>query len=301
MPKGYPIIPYTSEEKRSIGIKLSEALAGIVPSEESNRARSRTMKKKWTSPKYKREVGRAISKATSTPEARELKSEAARGVWTRRTPEEKEESLRLSFHSEVAKEHRIEALEQWGFSKMSRTMRDMWASMSLEEKEERLNISCRSRAAYDAHMEANQDPNRKIQLRKSMKEFWEGLSLEEKDEKLRNSFLKVQTPNETELALWGFLEERYLGMFIPTWIKRICIGGKYPDFVSTNGYRLLIESFGSYFHDPVMYPNRPTEEELVVLYKKEGYTCIIVWANSVEDIIFEWPGIVRQIDRVLEG
>ncbi len=42
----------------------------------------------------------------------------------------------------------------------------------------------------------------------------------------------------------------------------------------------------------------PKETEIVSEYRELGYNCIVVWANNEEDIIFEWPNIVRQIDSI---
>jgi len=101
-------------------------------------------------------------------------------------------------------------------------------------------------------------------------------------------------PNTTESMLWEFLSEKYPGLFIPHWVEPEQIGRRWPDFRSTNRLKIVIESFGSNWHT-----FSRTEEEIISEYKKLGWTCIVVWANSPEDIIVEWPTLVKRIQEVM--
>lgn len=98
--------------------------------------------------------------------------------------------------------------------------------------------------------------------------------------------------------LQKFLEGTFPNLFIPDWIERIDIGGRHPDFYTKNGYKLVIESNGSYFHS-LEYFDKPTEEEQIAHYKKYGYNCIVVWADSKWDIIYEWPDLAQRIKDLL--
>ena len=48
-----------------------------------------------------------------------------------------------------------------------------------------------------------------------------------------------------------------------------------------NGKRQVIEIFGTYWHDPILFPDRPTEEELVAHYKKYGLDCLVIQEYDV--------------------
>jgi len=195
----------------------------------------------------------------------------------------------------------------------------VWASRTPEEKayisrqqSESMIVYCASRTPEEtkeisrkfSRTMANRSPEEKAdasrQISENRKKHWSSLSPEEQTEQIRRwQGDRGKTPNKCELMLWEFLEEVYPGMFIPDWKDKLNIGGRYPDFRSRNGSKIIIESFGSYHHSPVS--DRPSEEELVEVYGKEGWTCLVVWADSADDIIFEWPNISKWIRGTIGG
>lgn len=137
---------------------------------------------------------------------------------------------------------------------------------------------------------------------RGLKRRWAEMSPEEQNAQMRplhEATISKGSPNKCEQLLWEFLEEHYPGLFIPHWIKRTGISGRLPDFVSSDGHKLLVELFGPYYHNTAYFPNRPTEEELVIFYKNLGWDCIVVWAEWPDDVIFEWPNLVKRIDSIL--
>ncbi len=126
-------------------------------------------------------------------------------------------------------------------------------------------------------------------------------SLTEKERRNRMKPLwgaSIEAPNNTEAMLLRFLEKGFPGIFRYNYGGDLSIGEKCPDFVPSDGHKVVIESFGAHWHDPE-YFDRLSEEELVAHYGRFGYTCIVVWADSPEDIICEWPNLANKIKEVL--
>jgi len=68
------------------------------------------------------------------------------------------------------------------------------------------------------------------------------------------------------------------------------INGKNPDFISTNGEKKVIEMHGRAFHDPnskrgkvVEIPHYKTEKGTIEHYEKNGYSCLVIWDNELDD------------------
>jgi hypothetical protein len=58
------------------------------------------------------------------------------------------------------------------------------------------------------------------------------------------------------------------------------LGGKCPDFLSTNGKKLLIELFGNYWHT---VKGRETVEERVIRFRKYGFETPILWEKEMDN------------------
>ena len=119
----------------------------------------------------------------------------------------------------------------------------------------------------------------KHELREAMLSNW-------RDPRFAKMMAEAQhrKPNNCELQLQGVLDKyfpdrwKYVGdgKDVEGWI-----GGKNPDFMSVNGEKQVIEIFGYYWHDPILFPNRMSEEELIAHYKSYGYDCIVFWEFDV--------------------
>lgn len=137
--------------------------------------------------------------------------------------------------------------------------------------------------------------------------WWKTLTKEEKKEFLDLSFHSAEArlraakangrkgPNRPEKMLWEFLEGHYPRLFIPYWLEPIQIGRRFPDFYSGNGYRIVIETMSNPWHGSEDEQGRISE------YVEEGWNCIVVWAGTAEDIIVEWPVVVKWVDNLLGG
>lgn len=224
--------------------------------------------------------------------------------WDLLSSTEKEERLGISVHSEAAREASREAHRNSEYRvRASRIAERDWAACTPEEKRKRLANGLLSEASQELHRETTSTSEFRTKMgrigRRSMLRYWAGLTPEEKAGKIRDnpwfhSFKSVQRPNGPEKQLWIFLDKAFSGMFIPDWVERIDIGSRYPDFWVKDGHKLVIESFGTYYHGSGSF-EKPSEEELISHYRKYGYECLVVWADNEEDIIFEWPELARKI------
>jgi len=216
-----------------------------------------------------------LEKSLHSREAREKAAEANRKTWASYTPEERETRLKNSLHSREARGHLAEAMDRY------------CSALTEEERGQRVKSMIEASHTKEARKKASE----------SLRRYWAGLSPEEKAQKV-DRFVRAgnerKIPSEPEKQLWEFLEQAYPDSFIPNWDCHITIGGKRPDFVSKDGYKLVIETMGSYWHE------LEDEGDRVSLYKDLGWDCIVVWANSAFDIICEWSNLARQISRLLD-
>lgn len=106
-------------------------------------------------------------------------------------------------------------------------------------------------------------------------------------------------PNDSELQLQDILNKNFPGLF--EFVGNTTngrVGSRVVDFIDTQKKKkILIEMFGIYWHDPILFPSRPTEEELVEYYKQLGYTCLVFW----EDVVWSNESeIVEKVQAVLD-
>ena len=91
-------------------------------------------------------------------------------------------------------------------------------------------------------------------------------------------------PNNLEKRLISLIEAhnlpyKYVGD------GQVILGGKCPDFINTNGQKIVLEVFGRYWHDPVKNPAvklKQQEDYIVAHYAKYGFKCIILWGEEVQ-------------------
>ena len=113
-------------------------------------------------------------------------------------------------------------------------------------------------------------------MRESMKEQW-------KDPEFQQRWSKSvhMKPNGPERQLQSVLDKHSPGEWKYTGDGTFWIEGKNPDFTNVNSKKQVIEIFGYYWHDPNLFPNRMSEEELIAHYKEYGFNCIIFWEFDV--------------------
>jgi len=97
------------------------------------------------------------------------------------------------------------------------------------------------------------------------------------------SVLSHRKPNGVELWFQSVLDERFPGEWKYVGDGQVWLSGRNPDFLNVNGRKLVIEVFGFYYHDPYYFSNRPTEEELLALYRKFGFGCLVFWEYDMFD------------------
>ena len=124
----------------------------------------------------------------------------------------------------------------------------------------------------------------KQRMSESMKETWEDPEFQQ-----RWSEGMHMKPNEPELQLQCTLDKHFPGEWRYVGDGRVRLGRHNPDFININGKKQVIEVFGVYWHDPDMFPNRLSEEELIAYYKDYGFDCLVFWEYDVyiEDEVVE--------------
>ena len=86
-------------------------------------------------------------------------------------------------------------------------------------------------------------------------------------------------PNKLEQRLTELIERNGLPFrYVGDW--ELIAGGKCPDFVGTDGKKLLIELFGNYWHT---VKARETVEERVARFREHGYETLVLWEKEMDD------------------
>jgi G:T-mismatch repair DNA endonuclease (very short patch repair protein) len=108
------------------------------------------------------------------------------------------------------------------------------------------------------------------------KEFWRL----HKEEQLRKMMVgEHKKPNKLELRLIDLINRNGLQFrYVGNW--ELLLGGKCPDFVSTNDSKQLIELFGAYWHT---VKARETTEERIAHFAQFGYKTLILWEGDLLD------------------
>lgn len=129
------------------------------------------------------------------------------------------------------------------------------------------------------------------------RDLWFSMSEEERNEavEIAISHLRGQSckPNMSESYLDGLLQSHFPNTWKYSGNGEIVIGGRIPDFTFIEGKKAVIELFGHYWHDEdnLDDSNPKSEAGTIRHYSKFGYSCLVVWIDSRDDIIFEWPSI----------
>src|SRR4030043_469867 len=127
------------------------------------------------------------------------------------------------------------------------------------------------------------------------KKFWVNLSPEGKNEQLRRIFGgSNKKPNQIESLLDEFLREDYPGEWKYVGDGRVIIGGRIPDFMNANGWKAVIESFGTIYHavDEFMGGKRSVKNT-IEHYKEYGYDCLVVWVDTPGQLVKKYSTTIK--------
>ena len=94
-------------------------------------------------------------------------------------------------------------------------------------------------------------------------------------------------PNKKETILWDILKEQYGNEWDFVGDGKVVLGGKNPDFINTNGKKLIIEMFGTYYHGVKHQKTKCPLLEVIDredIYAKYGYRTLIVWEHELKDL-----------------
>lgn len=114
------------------------------------------------------------------------------------------------------------------------------------------------------------------QMSDSHKELWRGPEYAEYMAEAQH-----RKPTEPELQLRSVLDKHFPNEWKYVGNNQFGVEGKYPDFINVNSKKQVIEVFGMCWHDPFLFPNRLTEEELIAHYENHGFGCLVFWEFDV--------------------
>jgi len=245
-----------------------EYLENSFHSKDSFRRSAETNRQTWAK-KGRKGIEEHIRSSFCSPEAIRKSGESYKKFYWAMTDEERKEynknrlgKVRAFWTSDESEETRIE---------LKRLGEEAWASKTPGEK-----LDWLSRSAHSSKSRKNAGPS----ISAGLKLYWMGVSEERRREigqKILNtkfgkgSWSRRSEPTMEEYFLGAYLESLYPGMFEFNGIAGVMIGHKRPDFVSRNGKKIVVEMFGSYYHD------EEEEGKRIEHFAKYGYKCVIIW------------------------
>lgn len=123
----------------------------------------------------------------------------------------------------------------------------------------------------------------KRKMSQTRKKMWQ--DPEYRDRTIKNSRKAMSIhPNKPETIVLGLLNELFPNDWEFVGDGKVVIEGKIPDFINTNGQKKIIEMYGDYWHGEKARCYEETEEGRIALFKKYGYSTLIVWENELKDI-----------------
>jgi G:T-mismatch repair DNA endonuclease (very short patch repair protein) len=106
-----------------------------------------------------------------------------------------------------------------------------------------------------------------------LKEKWKDENFQRKQKEACHT-----TPNKPETLIQTVLNRLYPNEWKYTGDWSFWINGRNPDFTCTNGKKLLIEHFGTYWHEG------DNPEELKKIYSEFGYKTLVIWESELKDM-----------------
>jgi len=117
-----------------------------------------------------------------------------------------------------------------------------------------------------------QNPEYKAKIKATLKALWQ-------DSEYVSMQMKARSikPNKTELALQGFLDKYFPGIWKYVGDGQVNIGGCLPDFININGKKEVIELFAAHWH-PIFDIAIKKEH-----YRQYGFRLAIIWQDELKD------------------
>lgn len=160
--------------------------------------------------------------------------------------------------------------------------------------EARLNPEVRRRQIENAKL--SWTPERRAKQAERSRALWQNLEFRakrittQKEQWRANNFEVLKkmmlanctSPNKPETSVLNILNELYPNEWKFTGDGQVIIDGLNPDFINTNGKKLIIEVFGDYWHRQNVKPYRVNEGRVDV-YAQFGYKTLIIWERETKN------------------
>lgn len=96
-------------------------------------------------------------------------------------------------------------------------------------------------------------------------------------DRLIKSLLEIRSPNKVEIKVLDMLNEQLGNEWKFVGDGQIVIGGCCPDFINTNGKKLIVEFYGEFFHKP------QEEGYKKKIYAQFGYDTFAIWSKDIQN------------------
>lgn len=96
-------------------------------------------------------------------------------------------------------------------------------------------------------------------------------------DRIIKSILEVRSPNKVEIKVLNWLNEEVGNEWKFVGDGQIIIGGCCPDFINTNGKKLIVEFYGAFFHKP------QEEGYKKKIYAQFGYDTFAIWSKDIQN------------------
>lgn len=236
-------------------------------------AHSANMKLKYkTSSKYRERLSKALRKSNRVFEGKTYEE-----IYGVKRAKEVKRKLRLAHLGQVCTDERrtkvSKALKGHPFWGLKKQPEELCLKKSKKLKGRKLSLQARV--------------NIGLANKKNMKKLWKNPVYRNRQVALINKGWK-NSPTKPERFINKLIKTHELPFEYNGSTGKIVIGGKIPDFISTNSKK-VIEVFGRLFHDP-SFPRHlspikksQTHGGTMQHYQNHGYDCLIIWEDEIQN------------------
>lgn len=92
------------------------------------------------------------------------------------------------------------------------------------------------------------------------------------------SLMTLYSPNKTEIRVLEMLNKELGNEWKFVGDGEVILGGFCPDYINTNGKKLIVEFFGEFFHEPKDEPYKKQK------YAELGYDTFVIWGKDLQSV-----------------
>lgn len=260
--------------------KISRTSKGRVHSATAKQKLSVAHKKLWSNPEFREKTLKMLA-SSSTPEGRKRGAEKLREYWRLK---------RKTYKPRALYRPTIKELNATDIGNIGDIVLTKPASKAVKALCPVCGIARWVRLVYGKPRSTVCRrcclPKTKERMTEALKCIWANRDDPRVKHRIQNMALgQHRHPNKPETVVQNILDKLYPSEWKFVGDGQVLINHLNPDFINTNGKKLIIEVFGDYWHgDTFTRKNRRAgEKERIKVFSGYGYRTLILWEHEIQD------------------